>query len=216
MTTNFTPSTQILEAGEKAQTLADVGKPLKPFLPQEAQQAVEGVDKVAKAFTATGRVLEHFGFDEAEPEVTTSMVELIPTGTSTDVPFAGTPWVLLPFPHLLPTLPVEWSEQFNSQPTDELVPDNLKPSTGVIAAGETLQTIGLNGPGAALQAAGEIMRSFGFDEAELIDTFPIEGIGQGFNGSVIEPFSQSILESFGISHVTPLLSIDTDLSLALA
>ena len=65
-TSTFTPSTQILEAGEKAQALADAGKTLKPFLPQEAQQAVEGVDRVAQAFTATGRVLEHFGFDEAE------------------------------------------------------------------------------------------------------------------------------------------------------
>ena len=67
-TSTFTPSTQILEAGEKAQALADAGKTLKPFLPQEAQQAVEGVDRVAQAFTATGRALEHFGFDEAEPE----------------------------------------------------------------------------------------------------------------------------------------------------
>jgi len=65
-TSTFTPSTQILEAGEKAQALADAGKTLKPFLPQEAQQAVEGIDKVAQAFTATGRALEHFGFDEAE------------------------------------------------------------------------------------------------------------------------------------------------------
>ncbi|WP_170953875.1 hypothetical protein, partial [Synechococcus sp. UW105] len=39
---------------------------LKPFLPQEAQQQIEGVDKVAKAFTATGQALQHFGFDEDE------------------------------------------------------------------------------------------------------------------------------------------------------
>ncbi len=62
----FTPSDQFIEAGEKAQAFANAGNALKPFLPQEAQQQIEGVDKVAKAFTATGQALQHFGFDEDE------------------------------------------------------------------------------------------------------------------------------------------------------
>ena len=53
-TSTFTPSTQILEAGEQAQALADAGKALKPFLPQEAQQTIQGVEKVANALNATG------------------------------------------------------------------------------------------------------------------------------------------------------------------
>ena len=65
-TSTFTPSTQILEAGEKAQALADAGKTLKPFLPQEAQQTVEGVEKIANALNSTGEALRHFGFDEDE------------------------------------------------------------------------------------------------------------------------------------------------------
>jgi hypothetical protein len=65
----FTPSTQILEAAEQAQALADAGKALKPFLPQETQQAVEGVGKIADALNATGQALKHFGFDEYEDEV---------------------------------------------------------------------------------------------------------------------------------------------------
>jgi hypothetical protein len=159
-TSTFTPSTQILEAGEKAQTIADAGKTLKPFLPQEAQQAVEGVDKVAKAFTATGRALEHFGFDLAEPEVTTFMVELIPTGTS--------------------TLPQE------AQQGVEAVDKVAKPFT----------------------ATGRVLEHFGFDEAESIDSFPVEDIDPGFMGSVIEPYSQSILESPWAPPVTLLPSID--------
>ena len=68
---------------------------------------------------------------------------------------------------LSPVLAIAELVQHITPPTiDELFPDNVKPSTGVIAAGETLQTIGLNGPGAALQAAGQTMRSFGFDEDE--------------------------------------------------
>jgi len=68
---------------------------------------------------------------------------------------------------LLPVLVIDELVQHITPPTiDELFPDNLKPSTGVIAAGETLQTIGLPGPGAALQAAGQTMRAFGYDEAE--------------------------------------------------
>ena len=66
---SFKPSVQFLEAGEKAQQFANAANTFKPFLPQEARQSIEGVDKVAQAFTATGRALEHFGFDEAEPEL---------------------------------------------------------------------------------------------------------------------------------------------------
>ena len=66
--TSFKPSVQFLEAGEKAQEFANTANTFKPFLPQEARQSIEGIDKVSQAFTATGRALEHFGFDEAEPE----------------------------------------------------------------------------------------------------------------------------------------------------
>ena len=69
-TSTFTPSTQILEAGEQAQALSDAGKALKPFLPQEAQQTIQGVEKVANALNATGQALKHFGFDEAHEEET--------------------------------------------------------------------------------------------------------------------------------------------------
>ena len=69
-TSTFTSSTQILEAGEQAQALADAGKALKPFLPQEAQQTIQGVEEVANALNATGQALKHFGFDEAHEEDT--------------------------------------------------------------------------------------------------------------------------------------------------
>ena len=64
MTTTFKPSVQFLEAGEKAQEFTNAANTFKPFLPQEAQQAVEGVDKVANALNSTGEALKHFGFDE--------------------------------------------------------------------------------------------------------------------------------------------------------
>ena len=62
----FTPSTQILEAGEKAQALVDAGNALKPLLPEEAKETLEGAEKIANALTATGKAMQHFGFDEAE------------------------------------------------------------------------------------------------------------------------------------------------------
>lgn len=67
-TSTFTPSTQILEAGEKAQALADAGNALKPFFSPEIQETVDGVDKIANAMNATGEAMRHFGFDEAEPD----------------------------------------------------------------------------------------------------------------------------------------------------
>ena len=66
----FKPSVQFLEAGEKGQQFANTANTFKPLLSQEAGQSIEGIDKVSQAFTATGRALEHFGFDEAEPEST--------------------------------------------------------------------------------------------------------------------------------------------------
>ena len=63
-TTTFKPSVQFLEAGEKVQEFTNAANTFKPFLPQEAQQAVEGVDKVANALNSTGEALKHFGFDE--------------------------------------------------------------------------------------------------------------------------------------------------------
>ena len=70
---SFKPSVQFLEAGEKGQQFANAANTFKPFLPQEARQSIEGIDKVSQAFTATGRALEHFGFDEAEPEAADSL-----------------------------------------------------------------------------------------------------------------------------------------------
>ena len=70
---SFKPSVQFLEAGEQGQQFANAANTFKPFLPQEARQSIEGIDKVSQAFTATGRALEHFGFDEAEPEAADSL-----------------------------------------------------------------------------------------------------------------------------------------------
>ena len=66
---SFKLSVQFLEAGEKAQQFANAANTFKPLLSQEARQSIEGIDKVSQAFTATGRALEHFGFDEAEDEI---------------------------------------------------------------------------------------------------------------------------------------------------
>ena len=102
-TSTFTPSTQILEAGEQAQELSDAGKALKPFLPQEAQQTIQGVEKVANALNATGQALQHFGFDEAEADVTT--IEQRPIVIGHPVTFEGLPKL---DPHsVVPTLPRE-------------------------------------------------------------------------------------------------------------
>ena len=139
--TSFKPSVQFLEAGEKAQAFVNAANTFKPFLPQEAQQPLEGVDKVAKAFTATGQALQHFGFDEAEPEVIASEVELIPTDDSQVVD------------NMNPTL-------------GDFIPDSLRPSTYVMGAGEHLQENGWNSLGEGVVAAGQTMRNFGFDEAE--------------------------------------------------
>ena len=67
-TSTFTPSTQILEAAEQAQALADAGKPIARFLSPEIQETVDGVQKISNALNATGEALRHFGFDESEPE----------------------------------------------------------------------------------------------------------------------------------------------------
>ena len=67
-TTTFKPSVQFLEAGEKVQEFTNAANTFKPFLPQEAQQAVEGVDKIANALNSTGEALKHFGFDEADED----------------------------------------------------------------------------------------------------------------------------------------------------
>ena len=67
-TSTFKLSTQILEAAEQAQALADAGKALKPFFSPEIQETVDGVDKIANVMKATGEAMRHFGFDEAENE----------------------------------------------------------------------------------------------------------------------------------------------------
>ena len=79
---SFKPSVQFLEAGEKGQQFANAANTFKPLLSQEARQSIEGIDKVAQAFTATGRALEHFGFDEADPQVIASQVCLLYTSPS--------------------------------------------------------------------------------------------------------------------------------------
>jgi len=138
---SFKPSVQFLEAGEKGQQFANAANTFKPLLSQEARQSIEGIDKVSQAFTATGRALEHFGFDEAEPEVTTSEVELISTDDSQIV------------------------DNMNPRFSD-FVPDSLRPSTYVIEGGQALQENGWQGTGEAVENAGHVMRVFGFDEAE--------------------------------------------------
>ena len=145
--TSFKPSVQFLEAGEKGQQFANAANTFKPLLPQEARQSIEGIDKVSQAFTATGRALEHFGFDEAEPEVTTSEVELSPTDNSPVANNLGTHWLDSMYPNF--------------------VPDSLRPSTYVIGAGEHLQGNGWESLGKDVKAAGQTMRAFGFDEAEF-------------------------------------------------
>ena len=93
---SFKPSAQFLEAGEKAQEFANAANNFRPFLPQEAHQPIEGVEKIAKAFTATGRALEHFGFDEADPEVTSSQVDLNSPANSEEI--GGESRTIVPIP----------------------------------------------------------------------------------------------------------------------
>ena len=118
---SFKPSVQFLEAGEKGQQFANAANTFKPLLSQEAGQSIEGIDKVSQAFTATGRALEHFGFDEAEPDVTTSEVELISTDDSQIV------------------------DTMNPTRFSDFVPDSLRPSTYVIEGGQALQENGWQG-----------------------------------------------------------------------
>ena len=147
---SFKPSVQFLEAGEKGQQFANAANTFKPFLPQEARQSIEGIDKVSQAFTATGRALEHFGFDEAEPDVTTSEVELISTDDSQIV------------------------DNMNPRFSD-FVPDSLRPSTYVIEGGQALIENGWERTGEAIGTVGHVMRVFGFDEAEADE---LTGTGQ--------------------------------------
>ena len=144
---SFKPSVQFLEAGEKAQQFANAANTFKPLLSQQARQSIEGIDTVSQAFTATGRALEHFGFDEAEPDVTTSEVELSPTDNSPVENNLRTHWLDYMYPNF--------------------VPDSLRPSTYVIGAGEHLQGNGWESLGKDVKAAGQTMRAFGFDEAEF-------------------------------------------------
>ena len=48
----------------------------------------------------------------------------------------------------------------------DFVPDSLRPSTYVIKGGQALAENGWEGTGEAIEDAGLVMRSFGFDEAE--------------------------------------------------
>ena len=138
---SFKPSVQFLEAGEKGQQFANAANTFKPFLPQEARQSIEGIDKVSQAFTATSRALEHFGFDEAEPDVTTSEVELISTD---DLQIVD-----------------NMSASFLGS-----VPESLRPSAFVIESGRALQQNGWEVTGEGIATAGHLMRAFGYDEAD--------------------------------------------------
>ena len=93
---SFKPSVQFLEAGEKGQQFANAANTFKPFLPQEARQSIEGIDKVAQAFTATGRALEHFGFDEADPQVIASQADLNSSANSEEI--GGESRTIVPIP----------------------------------------------------------------------------------------------------------------------
>ena len=93
---SFKPSAQFLEAGEKGQQFANAANNFRPFLPQEAHRSIEGVEKIAKAFTATGRALEHFGFDEAGPEVSASQVDLNSSANSEEI--GGESRTIVPIP----------------------------------------------------------------------------------------------------------------------
>ena len=100
MTTDssFKPSAQFLEAGEKGQQFANAANIFKPLLPYEARQSIEGVDKVAKAFTATGQALEHFGFDELDPEATESQADLKAPINSEEIGAESRTLVPIPIP----------------------------------------------------------------------------------------------------------------------
>ena len=150
----FKPSFLFLDAGEEGQQFANAANTFKPFLPQEARQSIEGIDKVSQSFSGTlGReilrhAIEHFGFDEAEPDVTTSEVELISTDDSQIV------------------------DNMNPRFSD-FVSDSLRPSDFVIKGGEALQQNGWVGAGEGIATVGHVMRAFGYDEAEAID--PLTG-----------------------------------------
>ena len=178
---SFKPSAQFLEAGEKAHEFTNAANTFKPFLSKEARQSIEGVDKVAQAFTATGQALKHFGFDEAEPEVTTSEVELIPTD--------------------------DWQVVDNMNPTfGDFVPDRLRPSTYVIGAGEHLQGNGWDDLGKGVETAGQGMRFFGFDEADEDEIVGapasdiVKGVGVGI--SAYSPASMAVTTIGGVTSFT--------------
>ena len=92
------------------------------------------------------QVMKQAGFDEAEPEITTSEVELIPTDSS----------------QMTDNISID---PFMNLTFGDLVPDSLRPSTYVIGAGEHLQGNGWESLGMGVEAAGQTIRSFGFDEA---------------------------------------------------
>ena len=93
---SFKLSVQFLEAGEKGQQFANAANTFKPFLPQEARQSIEGIDKVSQAFTATGRALEHFGFDEADPQFIASQVDLNSSANAEEI--GGESRTIVPIP----------------------------------------------------------------------------------------------------------------------
>ena len=176
--TNTKFSEKLIEAGQQVQQSAIeqseferkmMGEP--PFIgaPFPASPYVQGIGWTIEQ---AGNGLRNLGFDEAEPEVTTSEVELIPTNDLQVVD--------------------------NMNPTfSDLVPDRLRPSTYVIGAGEHLQENGWEGLGKGVETAGQTMRAFGFDEAdedELVGAKTsdiVKGVGVGITatGTVISTVS---------------------------
>ena len=141
MTTDstFKLSTQIIEAGQQIQATGnelrkeELNTPLLPPTPP-LSPVVQGAGWLVEQ---AGNGLRNLGFDEAEPDV-----------TSSDESFTIEPPSLNPIDRLYPIF------------------SQVPPSTFVIAGGQALQENGWTGTGQAIENAGHVMRSFGFDEAE--------------------------------------------------
>jgi hypothetical protein len=135
-TSTFTPSSLIQEAAEKESYFNPFITTLPGVIEPEDPEYQYAIQAMKQA-----------GFDEAAPEITTSEVELIPTDSS----------------QMTDNISID---PFMNPTFGDLVPDSLRPSTYVIGAGEHLQGNGWESLGMGVEAAGQTIRSFGFDEAE--------------------------------------------------
>ena len=176
--TNTKFSEKLIEAGQQVQQFAieqsefERNNMVAPPFITPTPPASPLVQGVGWTIEQAGNGLRNLGFDEAEPEVTTSEVELIPTNNLQVVD--------------------------NMNPTfSDFAPDRLRPSTYVIGAGEHLQENGWEGLGKGVETAGQTMRAFGFDEAdedELVGAPAsdiVKGIGVGITttGAGISAYS---------------------------